>query len=204
MAKVKLTKNELKRQKDDLARFTRYLPTLELKKKQLLLEINKIQNHIERVVSEIESNDKKVAAWVDVFAEEVDLEPLIGIEDIKISNGNIAGIEIPIFEEVIFSPVEVDLLHTPLWVDNAVEVLKEQINRRAFLLIAEKQQQIIRNELRITIQRIKLFEEVKIPEARESIRVIQIFLADQQTAEVVRGKIAKSKIEKKKMEAALS
>jgi V/A-type H+-transporting ATPase subunit D len=102
MAKVKLTKNELKRQKDDLARFTRYLPTLELKKKQLLLEINKIQNHFERVVSEIESNDKKVAAWVDVFAEEVDLEPLIGIEDIKISNGNIAGIEIPIFEEVIF------------------------------------------------------------------------------------------------------
>lgn len=204
MAKVKLTKNELKRQKDDLARFTRYLPTLELKKKQLLLEINKIQNHIERVVSEIETNDKKVAAWVDVFAEEVDLEPLIGIEDIKISNGNIAGIEIPIFEEVIFSPKEVDLLHTPLWVDNAVEVLKEQINRRAFLLIAEKQQQIIRNELRITIQRIKLFEEVKIPEARESIRVIQIFLADQQTAEVVRGKIAKSKIEKKKMEAALS
>jgi V/A-type H+-transporting ATPase subunit D len=31
MAKIKYTKNELKRQKDNLKRFTRYLPTLELK-----------------------------------------------------------------------------------------------------------------------------------------------------------------------------
>ena len=57
----------------------------------------------------------------------------------------------------------------------------------------------MREELRTTIQRIKLFEEVKIPQARENIRIIQIFLGDQQTAEVVRGKIAKTKIMKKKL-----
>ena len=39
MAKIKYTKNELKAQKENLKRFTRYLPTLELKKKQLLMEI---------------------------------------------------------------------------------------------------------------------------------------------------------------------
>ena len=66
----------------------------------------------------------------------------------------------------------------------------------------EEQQEILREELRITIQRIKMFEEVKIPEAKESIRVIRIFLGDLQTAEVIRGKIAKSKIQKKKLEAA--
>ncbi|NQT28218.1 MAG: hypothetical protein HQ570_01315, partial [Candidatus Omnitrophica bacterium] len=45
-----------------------------------------------------------------------------------------------------------------------------------------------------------LFEKVKIPEARETIRVIQIHLGELQTAEVVRGKIAKAKIEKRKEE----
>ena len=35
MAKIKLTKNELKVQKDQLKMFNRYLPTLMLKKQQL-------------------------------------------------------------------------------------------------------------------------------------------------------------------------
>ena len=39
MAKIKLTKNELKTQRDALARFNRYLPTLQLKKQQLQMKI---------------------------------------------------------------------------------------------------------------------------------------------------------------------
>jgi len=35
MAKIRLTKNELKKQKEDLKRYRRYLPMLQLKKKQL-------------------------------------------------------------------------------------------------------------------------------------------------------------------------
>ena len=43
MAKIKFTKNELKKQKDALKRFLRYLPTLMLKKQQLQMEIRKIE-----------------------------------------------------------------------------------------------------------------------------------------------------------------
>ncbi len=203
MAKVRLTKNELKKQKDDLQRFTRYLPTLELKKKQLLLEIAKIQNKVKQIESEMEKTDKEVAAWAAVFAEDIDLDELIAVKDINTSSGNIAGIDIPVFESVEFEEVEIDLFNTPLWVDSGTEVVRSQIEKRAALQVAKKQEEIIREELRITIQRIKLFEEVKIPQAKENIRTIQIFLADQQTAEVVRGKIAKAKIEKKKQENAL-
>jgi V/A-type H+-transporting ATPase subunit D len=106
-----------------------------------------------------------------------------------------------VLQEVIFEDVPYDFFETPLWIDKGIAVCKEQIKLKAELQIVEKQEAIIREELRITIQRIKLFEEVKIPEARENIRVIQIFLGDQMTAEVVRGKIAKAKIEKKKDEA---
>ncbi len=198
MAKIKLTKNELKKQKDNLKRFTRYLPTLELKKRQLLQEINLIQKTHDRLQAEIESVDKEVYQWVDVFAEDVDLQNIIKVKEVKKEQSNIAGIDIPIFKEVIFEDIDYDFLQTPLWIDKGIKVSIEQIKRKAELQIIEKQLDILREELRITIQRIKLFEEVKIPEARENIRIIQIFLGDQQTAAVVRGKIAKAKIEKKK------
>jgi len=54
---------------------------------------------------------------------------------------------------------------------------------------------ILRQELRITTQRVNLFEKIKIPEAGEAIRVIKIYLGDQMTNAVGRSKIAKRKIE---------
>jgi len=204
MAKIKLTKNELKTQKDALKRFTRYLPTLELKKKQLLVEIQNIQKEVERLQEENERVEREVATWVAVFADEnVDVSEYIKIKELLAGTGNIAGIDIPIFEDLTFEDIEYDFIHTPLWVDRGVAVVKEQMRRQAEWETFQKQQELIEAELRTTIQRIKLFEEVKIPEAKENIRVIRIFLGDQMTAEVVRGKIAKKKIERKKlMEAA--
>ncbi len=200
MAKIKYTKNELKKQKDNLKRFTRYLPTLELKKQQLLVEIRQIQNRLEKLTEEIDQIVAEVTKWADVFAEDVDLHDFFQVLEITTDTENIAGIDIPTFVEVVFLDKDYDLYATPLWVDRAIAVVKEQIRRQAELKITQRQEEILREELRITIQRIKLFEEVKIPEARENIRVIQIFLGDQMTAEVVRGKIAKAKIEKKKQE----
>ena len=48
MAKIKLTKNELKSQRDALKRFQRYLPTLQLKKQQLQMEIRKLDQDIKQ------------------------------------------------------------------------------------------------------------------------------------------------------------
>ncbi len=202
MADVKLTKNELRTQKDALKRFTRFLPTLELKKKQLLAEIRQIQREVERLKKENERVEREISSWVHVFSdEEIDIDELIEVEELRTSTGNIAGIDIPVFEELIFKDIDYDYMRTPLWIDKGIDICKEQIERKAQWEIAQRQQEMIEKELRTTIQRIKLFEEVKIPEAKENIRIIQIFLGDQQTAEVVRGKIAKKKIERKKVEA---
>lgn len=204
MAKIRLTKNELKKQKDDLKRYTRYLPTLELKKKQLLMEINRIQGEVDRLKAENDRVESEVSAWVDVFAEEIDLSQFMKVQEVKTGQGNIAGIDIPVFDDVLFEDIEYDLFDTPLWIDQGIQISEEQMKRQVEWQIAQEQQEIIRDELRTTIQRIKLFEEVKIPEAKEAIRVIGIFLGDQMTAEVVRGKIAKTKIAKKKMEESLA
>jgi len=198
MAKIKHTKNELKAQREALARYRRFLPTLELKKSQLVGEIRRLSQEIELLEDEIERITGEVIKWVDVMAEDFDLRALLKIENIQVDDGNIAGIDIKIFRQVEFEDIPYDFFTTPLWVDRAVAVLKEQIARRVKIDILRKQIDTLQEELRITIQRINLFEKVKIPEARENIRVIQIFIGDAMTAEVVRGKIAKTKIQSKK------
>lgn len=200
MAKIKYTKNELKRQKDNLTRFKRYLPTLELKKMQLIAEVRRVQDEIQSVQEEYEITERYVARWAAVFAEKIDLNALFEVERIVTHEDNIAGIDIPVFDNVVFKDLEYDWYQTPLWVDRGLAAVKTQLHRKAELSVLRREEQILKEELRITVQRIKLFEEVKIPEARENIRIIQIFLGDQQTAAVVRGKIAKAKIERKKME----
>ncbi len=200
MAKVKLTKNELKRQKENLKRFYRYLPTLELKKKQLLQVIHRIVREIEKIKEDINTLHNQVKQWVDVFAQDIDIEEFIQIEEIKEEEDNVAGIDIPVFEDVIFKDIDYDLFSTPFWIDQGIQVCQVQIKRNIEIEILNRQREILQDELRITIQRIKLFEEIKIPDAEENIRKIRIFLGDQQTAEVVRGKIAKSKIEQKKQQ----
>ena len=198
MAKIKHTKNELKAQREALARYERFLPTLELKKSQLVTEIRHLSLAIEQVEEEIRKVTEQVFAWVDVMAEEVDLKAWLKIKEIHTDEGNIAGIEIRIFRQVEFEDVPYDFFTTPLWVDRALSILKEQIARRIKIKILQEQIEVLHQELRVTIQRINLFEKVKIPETRENIRIIQIFLGDAQTAEVVRGKIAKSKIQSKR------
>ncbi|MCK9243687.1 MAG: V-type ATP synthase subunit D [Candidatus Marinimicrobia bacterium] len=198
MAKIKHTKNELKAQREALARYLRFLPTLELKKSQLVAEIRRLMREIEQVEDEIQQVAEEIFKWVDVLAEEIDLKELLIIRQIIMEEGNIAGIGIQIFKEVEFEDVAYNFFTTPLWVDRALVVLKEQIARRIQIDTLQKQVDILLEEMRITIQRINLFEKVKIPEARENIRIIQIFIGDAMTAEVVRGKIAKTKIQAKR------
>ena len=202
MARVKLTKNELKKQKDDLKRFTRFLPTLELKKMQLIQEVNRVRSEIDVLRAEIDRLEADVDRWVTVFAEPVDWSAVLKVGQVRTTVGNIAGIDIPVFEGVDFEDLTIDPWTTPLWLDRGREVCMEQIRRHTEITVLQQQIEVLQEELRITVQRIKLFEEVKIPQAKDSIRVIRIFLGDQQTAEVVRGKISKAKINAKRGAAA--
>ncbi len=197
MAKVKLTKNELKKQKDALKRFRRYLPTLQLKKQQLQIEIRRVEAEERKLHQRKDEIDGKIRSWVAVFGEDAGVEELVQVEDISTGRGNIAGVEIPVLENVEFRTVSYDLFVKPLWVDAGVELLQEILELDVKIRILQEQIELLGQELRVTNQRVNLFEKVKIPEARDNIRMIQIYLGDQQTASVVRGKIAKKKAEAK-------
>ena len=197
MAKLKLTKNEQKKQKDSLKRFQRYLPTLMLKKQQLQAEIRTVETRVNELRNMKERSEAHLKKWVAVFCNEGIFTPdILKITKMVISEGNVAGVPIPVFEDLEFETATYDLLDKPLWLDAAVYFMKNQLLLEMQMQCMEEQQNRLRKELQTTSQRVNLFEKIKIPEAKGNIKKIGIYLGDQQTAAVVRGKISKRGMEK--------
>ena len=197
MAQVKLTKNELKRQKDALKRFQRYLPTLQLKKQQLQMVIRQVEAEMQEKEERRKRLRREILSWVEVFGEDLDVSSYLRIRSLRTDTGNIAGIDIPVFEGIDFDELPYDLFVLPPWVDRGIDAIKKLLALDAEVRILEEQHRLLSEELRITTQRVNLFEKVKIPETKENIRMIRIYMGDQQTAAVVRGKIAKAAIDLK-------
>ncbi|NLE66405.1 MAG: V-type ATP synthase subunit D [Lentisphaerae bacterium] len=195
MPKIKHTKNELKTQRDALLRFRRYLPTLELKKQQLQVEVRRLQRALEEKQAEYDRLMAGLESWVALFAEDAGLETLIRLAAVRVSETNIAGISIPVFQEAVFERKAPDLFDTPPWIDDAMDFLESAQRVLIEKRILEQELALLKEELLVTSQRVNLFEKIKIPEAAENIRVIRIFLGDEQTAGVARSKIAKAKSE---------
>ena len=193
MAKIKLTKNALKTERDALKRYQRYLPTLLLKKQQLQIEMRTLQARVMEKREEEDSLRHSIASWISLFAEPVEWNKYISVKELKQGEGNIAGVEIPIFESVDFNITIPDFFTTPAWLDEGIRSLKGLISLRLERRVLEKQYELLSEELRSTTQRVNLFEKVKIPEAKENIRTINIFLSDQQISGVARSKLAKGK-----------
>ena len=199
---VKLTKNEQKKQKDALKQFQRYLPTLQLKKQQLQLVIRQAQNEIRELRREQQEAIGGLDSWIAVYGENAIFSPdksigtLIRVKEVRKKWMNVAGVDVPEFEALEFEDIRYDLREDPFWVDGALFALRDIAKYDALVSTLEEKIRLLENELRTTSQRVNLFEKVKIPEAKENIRVIGIYLQDQQTAAVVRGKIAKKKLVK--------
>jgi V/A-type H+-transporting ATPase subunit D len=196
MEKLKLTKGELKRQRDALKQYERYLPTLQLKKQQLQVEISRQLIRLEEKKNALGIKKNSALAWAGLLAEPaIDLKPWLIPGQVVVKTRNIAGVDIALFEQIEFSAAEYDLFALPLWVDNAIEILRAAVSLQEEIRIIGNGVNILRQELRITTQRVNLFEKVKIPAAKEAIRLIKIYLGDQMANTVGRSKIAKNKIE---------
>ncbi|MBE6814742.1 MAG: V-type ATP synthase subunit D [Ruminococcaceae bacterium] len=195
MAKIKLTKNELKVQKDALKMYRRYLPTLTLKKQQLQSEIRTIEAKAIAVRKQREDLEKGFSSWIAVFSEtEAFPDGIITVSNIRKGTGNIAGVTIPTFEGADFYRGDYDLYETPLWVDIAANHMEKAMSLDLEAEVLDEQVRLLEKELLSTSQRVNLFEKVKIPETEENIKKISIYMADQQVSAVVRSKISKRKI----------
>ncbi len=194
--KLKLTRPELKRQREALARFERYLPMLKLKQQQLQATVRDVTKKRHAARDAADAARRTFDAYRAVLADRagVDVETAARPQEIRTTTANVAGVTIPVLEDVVFPQPTYSLFSTPAWVDRALLDLREVNRRQAERDVLDQQYDRLHRELVKIIQRVNLFDKVKIPSARENIRRIRIHLGDEMTAAVGRAKIAKGKI----------
>lgn len=198
MIRIQYSKTELKGQRDLLITYSRFLPILNLKKRQLQLEL-RITNDQQRMVEgEFYGSLVEFEKWAEFLDAHPDIIKLLRIK-MDIIDQNVAGVRVPKIKSVEFEEDDYDLFETPPWVDLALTELKHMKRLKEELRVCKKQKEILSEELKIVNRRINLFEKVRIPQTEEIIRVIKIYLDEEQTANVIRGKKCKEILRRKNL-----
>ena len=193
--KIKLNKITLRDQKQALELYQEFLPTLELRKQQLQAELRTARARIRERRASLSVMLHEAAPYAPMLSSTMkQVGPLVVVDEVEVRQGNVAGVRVPLFEKVRFVQVPYSLVATPPFFDAAVFLWRGAVSARAEIRIMEQQEQALQEQLTKTTQRINLYEKVLIPECKENIRKIKVYLGDQQTAAVCRAKIAKAKL----------
>ncbi|CDZ78972.1 V-type ATP synthase subunit D [Legionella massiliensis] len=194
MTQIKLNKASLSLEQKKLKNFQKYLPSLELKRKKLLTERSLVERQIASIKSKESELKEKINNDLPMAADHLQaIKKLIHIQAINIQEENIVGVRLPVFKSIEFNIADYSYLNSPHWLEHLIHLLSELIETSLEAKVLASRSQLLEKSLQTVTQRRNLFEKVLIPNARNHIRLIQIFLADNERAAVVRSKIAKKK-----------
>ncbi len=194
--KIALNKSSLNKEKRSLKTFNQYLPALELKRLQLMAERKKAEKALEEAKLRIEQIEGDIAAQLPMLAcEDIVLEDLVKVTSIVLGEQNIVGTTVPLLERIEVEVAPYSYLVRPHWVDFLVEKLKEMAELHVERQVRELRYKEIAAATKTTSQRVNLFSKVLIPQTKQNIAKIKIFLSDQDRAGVVNAKISKSKMD---------
>lgn len=199
MPEVKMTKTELRNQQNRLSQLLKYLPTLQLKKAMLQIEVQEARQEIAKAQEDYHRDRTEVEEYSMLLTDPLTIDPkmVTQIVELRKEYENIAGVEVPYFRGVKFADYAYSLLDTPAWVDGVVMGLRKVATSWIRVQVAEEKKTALEYELRQVSIRVNLFEKILIPRALGNIKKIKVFLGDMQLAAVSRAKVAKHKIELK-------
>lgn len=194
MANVAINKSSLAKERRQLKLFKRFLPSLDLKRQQLLTELKLAEQQLVQVQSEINKMSESLTElYKPLSAYKINLTGLVSVDSVVIEEENIVGAKLPVAREVKFKTATYSKLSKPFWVDFLVEYLRKMCELRVRLQVNQERVARLKRQVRRITQRVNLFDKVLIPRAQQNIKLIQIGLSEQERTAVIRSKIAKKK-----------
>ncbi|NOE26413.1 V-type ATP synthase subunit D [Ruegeria sp. HKCCD6157] len=194
MARLQLNKSSLAREQTQLKSFERFLPSLDLKRQQLMAERVRAREEVDRLEQMVQALVQQVGEKLPMLAQQgVALDGLVTLKDYKVKEVNVVGVKLPDLDRIEVAVRPYSVLAKPHWVDAAALLLHDVIEARVRVKIAEERVRIFDKAVATITQRVNLFEKVLIPRAKANIKKIRIYLSDEQMQAVVRSKISKRK-----------
>ena len=197
MAKIRLSKHELARQRTNLKLYQKLLPSLDLKRRQLTVELTKARQELEQTRSAVDTLETKIGQELPMLAfTEIDVDGLVEMEAFELGEQNVVGVRLPVLKRIDCRVADYSMLGKPAWVDVLVDRLRDAAEQRTRLQVAEERVRLLQKAVRRTTQRVNLFERILIPRSKEAIKRIMIYLGDQERSAVANSKLTKAKIRK--------
>ena len=189
-----LSKAALGQARSRLAAYRRFLPSLDLKRQQLIAERNKARQRVRAMAAEREALFRAAGEEVPMLAMAgISLDGLARIQGARYGEENVVGVILPVVDHVEVEVQDYGLLVRPHWVDRVAELLQQALRLEVEIVVAGQRVALLEQAVKKVTQRVNLFEKVLIPRTRAHIRKIQIYLGDAERAGVVTAKLAKSK-----------
>ncbi|GFO82561.1 V-type ATP synthase subunit D [Methyloceanibacter sp.] len=196
MARIPLSKSQLTREKEGLASYQRFLPALDLKRQQLMTERARARRNIAELRDKLAAMPAEVGEAIPMLADRrIELSGLARVKAVKLGTQNVTGVRLPVVEDVEIERTTYGYMVRPHWVDALIDRLETALKLRVEVEIAERRLAVLERAVVRVTQRVNLFDKVLIPQARENIRRINVYLGDAERAAVVGAKIAKRKRE---------
>ena len=194
MAKLALNKSSLARESTQLAEYKRFLPSLELKRLQIMAERAKAKETLARLERDYEQRFDDLAASLPMLANNyVPLEGLVSLKEVTRGEQNLSGTILPVLDEIDVETKAYSLLARPHWVDPYVEGMRALLRLNLERDVARERIETLVEAEAVISRRVNLFEKVLIPQAERNIRKIRMALADAERDAVVQAKISKRK-----------
>jgi len=195
MAKVRLSKNELSHQRTQLQLYQKLLPSLDLKRRQLTVELAKARAALEETRAAVDALEAEIGSELKMLAfDEIKVGGLVTMKDFHLGEENIVGVRLPVLDRIECEVADYSLLAKPAWVDVLVERLQDAATQRVSVQVAEERVRLLEKAVRRTTQRVNLFDRILIPEAQEAIKRIMIYMGDLERSAVANSKLAKGKL----------
>ncbi|MEO1312636.1 MAG: V-type ATP synthase subunit D [Pseudomonadota bacterium] len=194
MARLQLNKSSLSREMEQLRTYERFLPSLDLKRKQLMGEKAKAVIVIARMETRVAELTAQVGRDLPMLGNaSIDLEGLVRLTDYQLGVENVASTPLPVLQKIEVATRPYSPMTKPHWVDDVARLLREMLEARLQARVAQQRLDLLSEALDTVTQRVNLFDKVLIPTARTNIKKIRIYLSDADMQAVVRSKISKRK-----------
>lgn len=194
MRKVALNKSTLNKENGKVKAYKKFVPALDLKRKQLLVARAKARESLLKGTEELEALHREVSEQLPMLANFPGaVDNLIDVQEIKVSQVNLVGLLLPEITSLKLAIKPYSFLTTDHWMDHLARLLIKATEIELQQKILNKRLELLDKGVQKTTQRLNLFDKVLIPRAQKNIRKIRIVLSDNERAAVVTSKIAKNK-----------